>query len=76
MLEWLISYIFSNISENKSWNVIGQVKNFGRTIFRDFYKTIGEELSATISQNDFFKNYTNCLKTIQTNAKNAWPNTP
>ncbi len=69
MLEWLISYIFSNISENKSWNVIGQVKNFGRTIFRDFYKTIGEELSATISQNDFFKNYTNCLKTIQTNAK-------
>lgn len=76
MLEWLISYIFSNISENKSWNVIGQVKNFGRTIFRDFYKTIGEELSATISQNDFFKNYTDCLKTIQTNAKNAWPNTP
>ena len=36
ILQWLISYIFSNISENKGWNVIGQVKSFGKTIFRDF----------------------------------------
>ncbi len=69
MLQWLISYIFSNISENKSWNVIGQVKSFGRTIFRDFYKTVGDELNATISQEDFFENYTKQLRTIRTNAR-------
>lgn len=69
MLQWLINYIFSNISENKSWNVIGQVKSFGRTIFRDFYKTIGDELNATISRQDFFDDYTRKLRSIRENAK-------
>ena len=69
MLQWLISYIFSNISENKNWDVIGQVKSFGRTIFRDFYKTVGDELNATISQEDFFENYTRQLRAIREKAK-------
>lgn len=69
MLQWLISYIFSNISENKGWNVIGQVKKFGRTIFRDFYKAVSDDLGKTLSDQDFFDNYTKQLRSIRSNAK-------
>ena len=44
VLKWLISYIEQNIEEDKSWNVIGQIKKFGKTIFREYYKSHSEEL--------------------------------
>ena len=69
MLQWLISYIFSNISENKGWNVIGQIKKFGRTIFRDFYKTVSDDLNATVSQQAFFNEYTDRLSSLRAAAK-------
>ena len=69
MLQWLISYIFSNISENKGWNIIGQVKKFGKTIFRDFYKAVSADLGKAMSDQNFFDNYTKQLKTIRTDAK-------
>lgn len=65
ILKWLIGYIFSNIEENKSWNVIEQVKVFGRNIFQDFYKAIGDDLGKIISGQDFFDNYTKQLKAIR-----------
>lgn len=69
MLQWLISYIFSNINENKGWNVIGQVKKFGKTIFRDFYKAVSAELCRATSDQNFFDNYTKRLKAIRTDTK-------
>lgn len=69
MLQWLISYIFSNISENKGWNIIGQVKKFGKTIFRDFYKAVSADLEKAMSDQNFFDNYTKRLKTIRTDAQ-------
>lgn len=65
VLKWLISYIFSNIDENKNWNVLEQVKIFGRNIFQDFYKTIGEDLNKITSDRNFFENYTKQLKLIR-----------
>lgn len=69
ILQWLISYIFSNIDESKSWNVIGQIKEFGQTIFKDFYKTVSSDLNATVSQQDFFNDYVKRLKSIKSDAK-------
>ena len=69
MLKWLMSYIFSSIDENKNWNVIGKIKQFGTTIFRDFYKNINKELSETVSRPDFFVAYTKEIKAIRDNAK-------
>lgn len=69
MLQWLISYIFSNISENKSWNVIGQVKSFGRAIFRDFYKTAGDGVNAVLADKDAFDGYTKRIRTVRAEAK-------
>ncbi len=69
MLKWLIDYIFSNIEENKSWNVIGQIKSFGETIFQDQYKTDSKQLNPIVSEQDFFDNYINKLRQIRDNAK-------
>lgn len=69
MLQWLISYIFSNISENKSWNVIGQIKNFGKAIFRDFYKMVSNDVNVVISDKETFDKYVNQIRTIRTDAK-------
>lgn len=65
VLKWLIGYIFSNIDDNKSWNVIEQVKQFGQNIFKDFYKSIGEELGKKLSEHGFFDNYTGQLRAIR-----------
>lgn len=70
LLQWLINYIFTNIDENKGWNVIGQIKSFGRNIFQDYYKSISNDLNKVISRKDFFEEYTKQLKKIRTNAEN------
>lgn len=68
ILQWLISYIFSNISENKSWNVIGQIKNFGKAIFRDFYKMVSSDVNIVVSDKDYFDNYVKQLRIIRNDA--------
>ena len=47
ILQWLLKYIMENISDDKSWNVIGQIKTFGKTIFRDDYKKTGNQYYAS-----------------------------
>ena len=69
ILKWLINYIFSNIDEDKGWNVIWQVKSFGKTIFKDFYKNVGDELNAVVTQEKFFEAYTKELRGIKANAQ-------
>ncbi|MDO4160858.1 MAG: UvrD-helicase domain-containing protein [Prevotellaceae bacterium] len=69
ILKWLISYIESNISDNKSWNVIGQIKTFGATIFKDYYKNSSKALNNATSNKDFYKNYTQKLRVLRDDAK-------
>lgn len=69
ILQWLISYIFSNINQDKSWNVIGQIKSFGKTIFKDFYRDASKELNNTVAQQDFFNDYTRKINAIKANAR-------
>lgn len=68
LLQWLITYIFTNIDENKSWNVIGQIKSFGKNVFQDYYKSTSSELNKIISEKDFFEKYIRQLKEIRGNA--------
>ena len=69
ILKWLIIYIEQNIEEDKSWNVIGQVKKFGKTIFREYYKTHSEELNARIAEKGFFPKYVKELEALRAQAK-------
>ena len=70
MLQWLLRYIMDNISDDRSWNVISQIKQFGRTIFRDYYKQQSKKLNDVISQKNFFDDYTKELRQIREDASN------
>ncbi|MBR1932219.1 MAG: UvrD-helicase domain-containing protein [Prevotella sp.] len=69
MLQWLLKYIMETIGDDRSWNIIGQVKQFGKTIFRDYYKQKSQELYQQISQPAFFEQYADKLKDMRRTAK-------
>jgi len=69
VLRWLIDYIEANIDDNKSWNVIGQIKSFGRTIFKERYKAASKDLDDRAAEVGFFASYMSELKAMRTAAK-------
>ena len=69
VLQWILKYIMENISDDRSWNVIGHIKAFGKTIFRDYYKDISKSLGETLQQEDFFDLYTKELRSLQQTAR-------
>ena len=69
ILQWLLKYIMDNINDDKSWNVISQIKTFGKTIFKDEYKNTSQELYKTMAEPDFFENYTAQLRDIRSKAE-------
>ena len=62
LLKWLLKYIMETIQEDRSWNVIGQIKRFGLTIFRDYYKEQSDKLHTVFNEKDFFDKYTKTLR--------------
>lgn len=71
LLFWILDYIHENIADNKSWNVIGQIKKFGENIFKDFYKENAKALNERLGQEGFFKEYTAKLKDMRKQAKDS-----
>ena len=70
VLQWILKYIMENISDDKSWNVISQIKKFGRTIFKDKYKEVSLSLERKMAEPGFFDNYTTHLREIRDSAEN------
>ena len=68
LLQWILKYIMETINDNHSWNIIGKVKSFGRTIFRDYYKEQSDALKEKTSDEQFFEAYTNQLRDIRKDA--------
>ena len=69
MLQLLYSFIMDNISDDKSWNVIWQIKKFGKTIFKDFYKDNSEQLNRQLCHSGFLADYISKLHDIKKKAK-------
>ena len=68
LLQWLLKYIMDNISDDKSWNVIGQIKSFGKNIFKDEYKNVSNLLQQKLEEPGFFDRYTTQLKELRKTA--------
>ena len=68
-LGWIMSYIRENISDDKSWNIIGLLKRFGENIFKDFYRQNESKLTEKLKQKGFFKEYTDKLRAVRNKAK-------
>ena len=77
MLQWLLHYIMDSIQEDKSWSnndekktsFIHEIKHFGKTIFRDYYKEHRNELNEKMTEEGFFEQYTTTLRQIREDAK-------
>ena len=68
-LSWILSFIKENIDDDKTWNVIGEIKTFGENIFKDIYKSHSKGLDSLIQEKNFFAQYTQLLRDIRENAK-------
>ena len=68
LLTWIMDFINERMEEDKSWNVITQIKSFGRNIFSDFYKDHQDELRLIMDDADFFKKYTSQLRALKAKA--------
>ncbi len=66
LLSWIMDYIRLNIAENKNWNIISQIKEFGKNIFKDFYKEHSKELNKRIEEKDFFEKFTSDMYALRT----------
>ena len=69
MLQWILRYIMENISDDKSWNVIGQIKQFGRHIFSDTYKEVCRTLEEKLAEPGFFDQYVTRLHELRQSAE-------
>ena len=70
VMQWIMEYIYDNMQEDKTWNVIGQIKSFGTTIFKDYYKERRTALANTIATPNFFSDYVRSLKEKRDKAQN------
>ena len=62
VLIWISDYIDRNIEDNQGWNVIDQIKDFGKNIFQDFYKENKEALDKCFNNEGFFDNFIKDLR--------------
>ena len=62
VLTWIRDYIDKNIEDDKGWNVIGQIKDFGKNIFKDFYKEHKAELDNRFREESFFDDFITDLR--------------
>ena len=69
LLSWIMEYIHENMDDDKNWNVIGQIKAFGRNIFREFYKTNSQTLNERLLEEGFFKQYNAKIHKIRNDAE-------
>lgn len=77
ILQWLLHYIMESLSDSKSWSTddekrtsfVREIKNFGKTIFRDYYKEHRAELNKKMAEEGFFDHYTQVLRQIRDDAK-------
>lgn len=70
ILDWILSYINENVQEDKSWNVIGEIKKFGQNIFVDQYKAHYSEFETAFSSPSFFDSFRKKMIAIRKKSEN------
>lgn len=62
ILSWIRDYIDESIEDDKGWNVLGKIKEFGKNIFKEFYKEHEKSFNILFKDEDAFNNYTRQLR--------------
>ncbi len=68
LLNWIMDFAQEKMNDQKDWNIIGSVKQFGKNIFQDFYKDNQEKLRIIMDNPDFFRRYTQHLRNLRKEA--------
>ena len=63
-MEWIMGFIKERMEDDKDWNVIKGLKDFGRQIFKDDYKRHRERFEELAADPDFYVKYKEELKAI------------
>lgn len=71
LLNWIMGFINEKIQDNKSWNVIAGIKEFGLSIFKEFYKTHQDRMRQLMDDPDFFATYKSGLQVKRAEAIKA-----
>ena len=69
VLQWIMKYVMDSIGDDRSWNVISQIKDFGKTIFRDYYKQASHDINQRLQEPGFFDDYTRQLHSLRQQAR-------
>lgn len=72
ILTWIREYIATNMQEDRSWNVISEIKRFGENIFRDYYKNNEAQLQQTLGNHKAFEAFRKQLVIIRDAAYTRW----
>lgn len=65
LLVWIMDFVNERMEDDRSWNVVSNIKDFGRNIFTDFYKSHQQQLRLIMDDADFFKRYTSQLRALK-----------
>ena len=68
IMQWIMSYIREQMEQDKAWNVTGGIKDFGLTIFEDFYKQHTKELERCYDDANFFTKYKATIRKVMSTA--------
>lgn len=68
LLTWIMDFVSERMEEDKNWNVVGNIKDFGLNIFTDFYKSHQKQLRLIMDDANFFKQYTSRLRALRAKA--------
>ena len=68
---WIMEYIDGKLEDDKNWNVIKQIKDFGAKIFDDEYKESSREINERLADEEGFKDFVGKMHAIKTNGEKA-----
>ena len=57
LFAWLVKFVMDKIDENKSWNIIRSVKDFGKMIFDDIYRQNNKLISDKLKDERFIASF-------------------
>lgn len=72
LMHTVMNYVEDNMSEDRTWNVITQIKKFGDNIFTELYKQNRRKMDAAFATPDFFDHYKKTLHNITVTTENKY----
>lgn len=71
VLTWITNYLKNQLSEDKSYDIIKDIKKFGKKIFDDTYKSESKLLTDATADANFYVNYRKEIEKIKNDAVDA-----